>query len=243
MVETVFIWRVKEGEKTPGQVIVTGDFDGWKSTHTLEYNETANEFHKDVSVDFGGSDKIFFKFVVDGEWMTSDAYKSEANGEGIVNNYITHSDIGADVLTSEVEDEVKGSGEQKRKFKIKRVVRTNKKTGERVVVSQEVVPLDENDNPITESMENSVEPEKKMMEDEKPEMQEDMKKEEAMKEDMKKEEAMKEEKQEKSQPRKKEPVKKAPAPAKKAPTPSKNTNMKRENSGFMKKVKKFFAPR
>ncbi|KAL3232427.1 amylopectin binding [Nakaseomyces bracarensis] len=239
MVETVFIWRVKEGEETPNEVIVTGDFDGWQSKHKLEYNETANEFHVHVPVDFSSNDKVFFKFVVDGQWMTSDAYKTESNEMGTTNNYITQSDIGADVLVNETDSEVKGTGEQKRRFKIKRVVRTNKKTGERVVVSQEVVPLDAEGNPITESMENSVEP-SPVMDKEEEKMENDMNEEEEMKEEMKQETMGGETKQAEM---KKKPVVANQNRPKKTPAKGTPAQTKANETGFMKKVKKFFAPR
>lgn len=268
MSEVEFVWK----SGTPSEVVVTGDFDEWKCSHKLE--KRGDEFRGVVPVKFTAP-KVYFKFVVDGEWVASGDYKRESNDLGSENNYITKEDarmgsMDASMdaapkgtapmssstdglqstttheLTSEVESQVKGSGEQRKKFKIKRVVKTNKKTGEREVVSQEVIALDENDQPITESMENTPTAEP-MMEDAKADTMEENKKEEKMAAPMAAEEKMNGDSVKKSEPMKSEnkPMaeQKKPMANGKPMTNSTKNGKQPEKKSFMKKVKTFFAPR
>ncbi|QLG74146.1 hypothetical protein HG535_0G00310 [Zygotorulaspora mrakii] len=80
----------------PKEVIVTGEFDEWKGTLPLVKSSTgAFELTFPVKIP-EGRDKIFFKFIVDGNWVTSDAYnKGYDQLSGIENNYISETEAEA----------------------------------------------------------------------------------------------------------------------------------------------------
>ncbi|ODV93207.1 hypothetical protein PACTADRAFT_18708 [Pachysolen tannophilus NRRL Y-2460] len=81
------------------EVIVTGDFDNWSRSVKLDFKPEQNKFvkkikfNKDVFSKGGKSnpdDKIFFKFIVDGQWQInpSPMYKVETSNSNIENNFI-----------------------------------------------------------------------------------------------------------------------------------------------------------
>lgn len=74
----------------PKEVIVTGEFDDWKGTLPL-VKSTTGAFELTFPVKIPeDKDKVFFKFIVDGDWVTSDAYnKGYDEQSGIENNYIS----------------------------------------------------------------------------------------------------------------------------------------------------------
>lgn len=84
-------------------VQVTGNFDNWAKANAPLTRE-AGTFKDQVWVD--KKQKIVFKFVLNGtEWVTSEGYKKEFDGNGIENNYID-----ADELV-EVEEFEQDAGE------------------------------------------------------------------------------------------------------------------------------------
>lgn len=79
MVLHSFYWR-----HPAGNVKVTGDFDEWKGT--LDMQKTADGTFVKV-VDLPADSKVFYKFVVDGQWLVD--HESQTEGEGVTqNNYI-----------------------------------------------------------------------------------------------------------------------------------------------------------
>ncbi|CAJ2503014.1 Uu.00g104080.m01.CDS01 [Anthostomella pinea] len=68
------------------EVYVTGTFDGWKKTEKLE--KVGDHFEKNVTVP-DASEKIFYKFVVDGDWVTDHTAPKEADESGNENNVLT----------------------------------------------------------------------------------------------------------------------------------------------------------
>ncbi|EIM85562.1 uncharacterized protein STEHIDRAFT_140162 [Stereum hirsutum FP-91666 SS1] len=66
-------------------VIVTGSFDQWSSSVNL--TRTANGFEAPVRIPW--QDKITYKFIVDGHWVTSDREPTETDHGGFVNNVYT----------------------------------------------------------------------------------------------------------------------------------------------------------
>ena len=76
-------------DKPANDVHVTGTFDDWKKTVQLDKN--GDLFEKTVDLP-NTSEKIYYKFVVDGEWVTSDA-KSEPDASGNVNNFLNPEDL------------------------------------------------------------------------------------------------------------------------------------------------------
>ena len=83
-----YTFRWPEG---PTNVVLTGEFDNWQGT--LPLDKTAEgDFRVTYPLIFSQKDKIYFKFIVDGEWTVSSAYPTEHGSDGIENNYITLAD-------------------------------------------------------------------------------------------------------------------------------------------------------
>ncbi|KAI3318016.1 carbohydrate-binding module family 48 protein [Xylariaceae sp. AK1471] len=68
------------------EVYVTGTFDDWKKTEKLE--NVGGGFEKKVTLP-DISSKIFYKFVVDGNWVTDHTAPKETDLSGIENNVLT----------------------------------------------------------------------------------------------------------------------------------------------------------
>lgn len=78
----------------PEHVVVTGEFDDWKGTVGLEKSPTTGEFEVTLPISIAADkDKIFFKFIVDGQWVTSGFYDIGSDPAGIENNYITKREL------------------------------------------------------------------------------------------------------------------------------------------------------
>lgn len=74
----------------PNDVIVTGTFDDWKGSIPL-VKTSSGSF--EITIPFtepqeGEDDRIFFKFIVDGDWTVSDEYEKTNDGCGFENNFI-----------------------------------------------------------------------------------------------------------------------------------------------------------
>ncbi|KAH8650571.1 immunoglobulin E-set, partial [Tricladium varicosporioides] len=65
------------------EVYVTGTFDNWGKTHKL-YKNSKGVFQKFVEIPT--SHKIYYKFVVDGNWVTNHTAPQEADDSGNLNN-------------------------------------------------------------------------------------------------------------------------------------------------------------
>ncbi|RFU73248.1 carbohydrate-binding module family 48 [Trichoderma arundinaceum] len=72
------------------EVFVTGTFDNWTKSEQLA--KEGDVFQKTVYLK-DASKKIYFKFVVDGNWTVNESSPKEADHEGNVNNFITPEDI------------------------------------------------------------------------------------------------------------------------------------------------------
>lgn len=68
------------------EVYVTGTFDDWKKTEKME--KIGAGFQKQVALP-DTSSKIFFKFVVDGDWVIDTTAPMEVDETGIENNVLT----------------------------------------------------------------------------------------------------------------------------------------------------------
>lgn len=149
--------------KGPEAIILTGTFDDWKGTLPM-VKDPSGAFEITLPVTFDSpSSKFYFKFIVDGQWLPSKDYKVNID-EGVENNFITEEDVikqrenGSSTLVPEsaglavsknaplIEPEAEKRAKKLRKFKIKRVIKTNKQTGERSIFSQEVVELPDSED-------------------------------------------------------------------------------------------------
>jgi hypothetical protein len=72
----------------PKSVYVTGTFDNWSKSTKLSL--TGEKFKATISVP---KEKIVFKFVVDGQWITTSLFKTEKDNMGIENNVIYPDDL------------------------------------------------------------------------------------------------------------------------------------------------------
>ncbi|GAV55566.1 hypothetical protein ZYGR_0AV01980 [Zygosaccharomyces rouxii] len=78
----------------PKDVVVTGEFDEWKGSFHLKKSPTTGEFEVTLPVGIPAEkDRVFFKFIVDGQWVTSGFYKIGTDQAGIENNYISKQDL------------------------------------------------------------------------------------------------------------------------------------------------------
>lgn len=71
-------------------VIVTGSFDDWNKSVTLD--KVGDSFEKTVDLP-DSAEKIQYKYVVDGEWKTNDQAPTEDDGKGSTNNILTLEEI------------------------------------------------------------------------------------------------------------------------------------------------------
>ena len=81
----------------PEEVILTGTFDDWKGSLPLVKTssgsfEITTPLPEPKAEDNG---KIYFKFIVDGDWTVSDNYDKESDGTGFENNFINVTEIKA----------------------------------------------------------------------------------------------------------------------------------------------------
>ncbi|EGR45941.1 uncharacterized protein TRIREDRAFT_23070 [Trichoderma reesei QM6a] len=72
------------------EVFVTGTFDNWTKSEQLV--KVGDVFQKTVPLK-DASQKIYFKYVVDGNWTVNESAPKEADHEGNINNFITPEDI------------------------------------------------------------------------------------------------------------------------------------------------------
>ncbi|KAF3008052.1 hypothetical protein E8E14_006093 [Neopestalotiopsis sp. 37M] len=73
-------------EHPASEVYVTGTFDGWKKTEKL--SKVGEHFEKHVQLS-DASKKIYYKFVVDGNWVTDHTAPKETDESGNENNVLT----------------------------------------------------------------------------------------------------------------------------------------------------------
>ncbi|WQF88942.1 Putative AMP-activated kinase, glycogen-binding protein [Colletotrichum destructivum] len=72
------------------EVYVTGTFDNWTKSEKLD--KVGNSFEKTVTLP-NASEKIYYKFVVDNNWITDHTAPQEPDHEGNVNNFLTPEQI------------------------------------------------------------------------------------------------------------------------------------------------------
>ncbi|WYZ41810.1 hypothetical protein EsH8_V_000705 [Colletotrichum jinshuiense] len=72
------------------EVYVTGTFDNWTKSEKLE--KVGNSFEKTVTLP-DASQKIYYKFVADNDWITDHTAPQEPDHEGNVNNFLTPDQI------------------------------------------------------------------------------------------------------------------------------------------------------
>ncbi|KAH7356556.1 hypothetical protein BKA65DRAFT_381309, partial [Rhexocercosporidium sp. MPI-PUGE-AT-0058] len=68
------------------EVYVTGTFDDWSKSEKLV--KTGDSFSKDVTLN-SAAEKIYYKFVVDGNWVTDHTAPQENDASGNLNNVLT----------------------------------------------------------------------------------------------------------------------------------------------------------
>ncbi|SCU96645.1 LAME_0F16952g1_1 [Lachancea meyersii CBS 8951] len=89
MTEYTFRWP-----QGPNDVLITGDFDNWSGSLPL-VKSPRGDFAITMPIPQTSSDKFHFKFIVDGQWQTSNEFKTETSPEGIENNCLIVSSIAA----------------------------------------------------------------------------------------------------------------------------------------------------
>lgn len=72
------------------EVYVTGTFDNWEKTEQLD--RVGDIFEKKVTLPVA-SEKIYYKFVVDGKWITDHTAPQEPDPQGNLNNFLLPKDM------------------------------------------------------------------------------------------------------------------------------------------------------
>ncbi|KAM6507235.1 Cruciform DNA binding protein [Fusarium solani] len=80
-------------EHPADEVYVTGTFDDW--TKSVKLEKTGDVFSKTVDLK-DASSKIYYKFVVDGNWVINQSAPNEPDTQGNVNNFLTPDQITQD---------------------------------------------------------------------------------------------------------------------------------------------------
>ncbi|BFZ64791.1 Cruciform DNA binding protein [Saitoella coloradoensis] len=78
------------------EVYVTGTFDNWSRSTRLSptpSSATQKKTSYSAEVELPSTEKILYKFVVDGQWVTSPLAATETDAEGNVNNVLYENDI------------------------------------------------------------------------------------------------------------------------------------------------------
>lgn len=89
--QTEFTFKWPTG---PKEVILRGNFDDWKGTTILTQNKSGFDITMPMNDKLKDeSDKLYFKFIVDGNWTTSDQYRKEHDDHGNENNVICLKDV------------------------------------------------------------------------------------------------------------------------------------------------------
>ncbi|SCU93051.1 LAFA_0F14422g1_1 [Lachancea sp. 'fantastica'] len=84
MTEYTFKWP-----KGPNEVLLTGDFDNWSGSLPLVKNALQGDFAITMPISGTPEEKFRFKFIVDGDWQTSNEFPTETSRDGIVNNSVS----------------------------------------------------------------------------------------------------------------------------------------------------------
>lgn len=93
-------------------MVVTGNFDNWLQKDGVLTPDHFGNFEADVKLP--ALDTILFKFVVNGEWVTSASYKTTQDEFGNTNNYLDAAELTAveEFVEEPVEAEAHASAEE-----------------------------------------------------------------------------------------------------------------------------------
>ncbi|KAI7615764.1 hypothetical protein KC343_g10015 [Hortaea werneckii] len=81
------------------EVYVTGNFDDWSKSEKLEKSGTSHSKKVELPK---ADEKIFYKFVADGEWKHDPTAKTETDSDGNVNNVLDPSDLETSASTANI---------------------------------------------------------------------------------------------------------------------------------------------
>lgn len=90
------------------EVHVSGSFDNWTQRHELRRDPEQHCFAVTCRIPVG---KVYYKFIVDGEWCTSAADTTECDEHGNVNNVVVYEDADADGDAAVIVHDSDGSSE------------------------------------------------------------------------------------------------------------------------------------
>ena len=78
-----FVFSGECFDKKPESIQVCGSFSNWRARHPMSYDELRNYWYCKVNV---GKGKIYYKYVVDGEWRINPKEATETAKDGMINN-------------------------------------------------------------------------------------------------------------------------------------------------------------
>lgn len=97
-----FTFRWPEG---PQEVLVTGSFDKWQSKIPL-VKEADGSYAVTIPLKFEDEgERLYFKFIVDDEWVVSKDYRKEFDSNGFENNFVSINEA-----KKSLKDQTKGMG-------------------------------------------------------------------------------------------------------------------------------------
>jgi hypothetical protein len=70
----------------PSSVQICGSFDKWQVRHPLTYDALQNKWSVTLKIKKGNHN---YKYIVDGDWLTSNLEKTIKDDNGFVNNVIS----------------------------------------------------------------------------------------------------------------------------------------------------------
>ncbi|QPG76738.1 hypothetical protein FOA43_004132 [Brettanomyces nanus] len=88
MVKHTFEWSPSATQ--PNEVFLAGSFDEWNSRYKLDRDDSSVPYK--ITMDLP-CQKIYYKFIVDGTWLTSTGDKEEVDSSGINNNVVYPEEI------------------------------------------------------------------------------------------------------------------------------------------------------
>ena len=80
-------------EMRPRVVTICGSFDNWESRRPMRYDVSTRQFVLEMALPTAPTPgkKFFYKYVVDGVWMTNKAAPTERDPDGNENNVLVSS--------------------------------------------------------------------------------------------------------------------------------------------------------
>ncbi|ODV58798.1 carbohydrate-binding module family 48 protein [Ascoidea rubescens DSM 1968] len=127
------------------QVYVTGTFDSWSAnTYLLNLDHNSNVFKAKIKFLPSTNDKIYFKFIVDGNWLVNQDFKIESDSNGFQNNILYPNDL---IYESDITNETSDSSDNNSDIEtIKEIEKTDKLSNSNLEIAKSDSLIKKNDS-------------------------------------------------------------------------------------------------